>query len=115
MSNDVDKMLEERIELLLEQLNNVELGSKEHAAILRELTILESKRNERYKIDVDYYINEEKRKDNVDAEKNKLYADLAKAAVFTASWVFMSLKVMKFEETGTIRSKAWPNLPKIFK
>lgn len=47
-------------------------------------------------------------------ETKKLWIDIAKSGVTLGAWVLMSYKVMKFEETGTIRSKAFAGvIPKL--
>ena len=40
-------------------------------------------------------------------ETIRIWTDVGKTAISIAAWAIMSMKVMKFEETGTIRSKAF--------
>ena len=47
-------------------------------------------------------------------ETKKLWLDIAKSGAALGAWILMSYKVMKFEETGTIRSKAFAGvIPKL--
>lgn len=56
----------------------------------------------------------EMRETQAQLETKKLWMDIAKSGVALGAWVLMSYKVMKFEETGTIRSKAFAGvIPKL--
>lgn len=47
-------------------------------------------------------------------EKHKMWLDIGSRGVAIAVWVVVSFKVMKFEETGSIRSKAFTGtMPKL--
>lgn len=48
------------------------------------------------------------------AETQRTWVDIGKSALALGAWVLMSYKVMKFEETGSIRSKAFTGtIPKL--
>ena len=56
----------------------------------------------------------EMREAQAQLETKKLWMDIAKSGAALGAWVLMSYKVMKFEETGTIRSKAFAGvIPKL--
>ena len=58
---------------------------------------------ERQNMAKDIEIKEEQLK----SEKKKMWMEIGCRGVAVAAWVLMSYKVMKFEETGSIRSKAF--------
>lgn len=59
-------------------------------------------------------LDEEERKAQAKTEKLRLGVDIGKSVLALGAWVLMSYKVMKFEETGSIRSKAFTGtIPKL--
>lgn len=56
----------------------------------------------------------ELKEEQLKAEKQRAWIDLAKAGGTLAAWLSVTFAVMKFEETGSIRSKAFlGTIPKI--
>lgn len=86
------------------KLDSEKENQVERLALEREKLELESR-----KLDVEEAKMEQQKK----SDRNKMIFEGVKAAGGIAAWILMSIKVMKFEETGTIRSKAFPGLGKI--
>lgn len=70
---------------------------------------------ERFEMEKLNHENEmELKKAQTKAENKRLWIELGKAGAALLAWFAVTNKVMKFEETGTIRSKAFPGtLPKL--
>ena len=121
MDRDVNELLEEEIVKGFEQLNDLEVGTKEHKEMADYINQLCKTRNEANKISYEYYDKDERRtmdkelrdKDielkNIQIKNDELriWIELGTGAAGLLAWIFMNMKVMKFEETGTIRSKAF--------
>ena len=100
-----------------EQRRNMEKETQEGRHTLelqmhRDKMKLEFERLEMERINMEKDI--EVKESQAKTEKHKMWLEIGSRGLAIGAWVLMSYKVMKFEETGSIRSKAFTGtLPKL--
>lgn len=138
--NQEELSLDDMIAVCLSELDNETPGTEEYKHILDNLVDLYKLRNEEQKIDNAYAMDfakfeadkelnrqkfeaeradkeaEDKREqDKIFSDKLKIGASAGISVVAMGVLVYLSLRTMKFEETGVIRSKAMPKLGDVMK
>lgn len=128
---ETKKLLNEVMERDLEDLKELEIGSKEREALVSEIKDFYKLQIEEYRSEVDAWDKDELRR--ISEEKNaaeeriaeaktktefkKSAVDAGKAIVIGVGSAFLSNRMMKallkFEETGTVTSKAFRLIPMI--
>jgi hypothetical protein len=126
--------LETVINQNLDDLSALAYNDKDREKLAKETVELYRVKNEETKNDNTYWENkdrlEQERKlqekeqelkaqemelkaNEISQRKKQSWLDAGIKAVSLIAGIGMSFAVMKFEETGTIRSKAWPGFPKM--
>lgn len=114
---DMGLMLNLTIVEANDKLREEELSDGDYKRAMDEFERLYKLRIDELKVGNDLYIAEmdrklrqkeiEEQKTANKVEKMKTWVDVGKAGVALAAWLVVSFTVMKFEETGSIRTKAF--------
>ena len=124
MKKEVREALEKTVLESLDQIDtSVEIGSEEYERIMKQVNDACQILAEDNKNAEDFYVKDEERKAQVRNEKEQVRNERAKILVGALTEVTKTLVVvalvggiLKFEETGTLRSKAWTlGVSKLFK
>lgn len=121
---DMGLMLNLTIVEANDKLREEELSDSDYKRAMDEFERLYKLRIDELKVGNDLYIAEmdrklrqkeiEEQKTANKVEKMKTWVDVGKAGVALAAWLVVSFTVMKFEETGSIRTKAFTGtIPKL--
>ena len=121
---DMGEMLNITIVTANDKLKEEELDKEARKAALDEFERLYKLRISELEVGNDFYNAEEDRKlkqSEIEeqkklnkTEKAKTWIEVGKAGLALAAWVIVTFSVMKFEETGSIRSKAFTGtIPKM--
>lgn len=121
---DMGEMLNITIVTANDKLKEEELDKEARKAALDEFERLYKLRISELEVGNDFYNAEEDRKlkqSEIEeqkklnkTEKAKTWIEVGKAGLALTAWVIVTFSVMKFEETGSIRSKAFTGtIPKM--
>ena len=121
---DMGEMLNITIVTANDKLKEEELDKEARKAALDEFERLYKLRISELEVGNDFYNAEEDRKlkqSEIEeqkklnkTEKAKTWIEVGKAGLALSAWVIVTFSVMKFEETGSIRSKAFTGtIPKM--
>lgn len=125
---DMVQLLNETIVEVSDLLRADNISVNDRKAYTDEFEKLYKLRIEEQKLENDFFNEQERRtldkqvrQKEVDEQKalskaeiQKTWIEVGKAGVALAAWLVVSFKVMKFEETGSIRSKSFTGtIPKL--
>lgn len=121
---DMVQLLNETIVGANEELTDVNANSEDRKRALEAFERLYKLRIEELKVGNDFLNSEEDRKlRQIEIEEQralsksenwKTWIEVGKAGAALTAWIFVSFAVMRFEETGSIRTKAFAGtIPKL--
>lgn len=117
MKKEVREALEKTVLESLDQIDtSVEIGSEEYERIMAKTIDACKILAEDNKDVADFYLKEKEQKEQIRNERVRIIVDVLKYAAGTLVGIAVVGGILKFEETGTLRSKAWTvGVTKLFK
>ena len=117
MNKEVLEALEKNVLESLDQIDtSVEIGSEEYERIMKQVNDTCKILAEENKDIADFVLKEKEQKEQVRNERAKILVGALTEVTKTLVVVALVGGILKFEETGTLRSKAWTlGVSKLFK